>query len=407
MKKLCVYTCITGDYDNLKELEIIEDGIDYYCFTNNKKIKSNTWKVVYIEDKKLSNVLLARKTKLLGHPMINSKYDVLFWIDGDLRIRKPIKSFMDEYCDLDKYDFISFKHHARDNIFQEIKACLYFGRETREKALKLKEFYKKEKYKYDNVLIESTIMIKKNIDIVNETMKMWFDMLLNYSHRDQLSFNYVISKTNLNVNLIDLNVWNNEFFQFIRHNKSNDEKYRISFENKKLLKKDNDVERSIDDDFNGILYEKYKIDGDKYSMDFVVPFDTKKIEIEIIDSPNKIINNINTTKSKCSFKIEPLNLRKCGNFYISTSEKGKLLLTGNIKKDSRIVIDFNIEKSGDLYELIHDYETEKNKILAEKKKIEEEYYELQVAYYKIINSRGWKLLEKGRKIIKRRGSDTK
>ena len=250
-------------------------------------------------------------------------------------------------------------------------------------------------------------MIKKNIDIVNETMKMWFDMLLNYSHRDQLSFNYVISKTNLNVNLIDLNVWNNEFFQFIRHNKSNDEKYRISFENKKLLKKDNDVERSIDDDFNGILYEKYKIDGDKYSMDFVVPFDTKKIEIEIIDSPNKIINNINTTKSKCSFKIEPLNLRKCGNFYISTSEKGKLLLTGNIKKDSRIVIDFNIEKSGDLYELIHDYETEKNKILAEKKKIEEEYYELQVAYYKIINSRGWKLLEKGRKIIKRRGSDTK
>ena len=38
--KICVYTCITGDYDNPKEILKLEKGIDYYCFTNNKKIKS-------------------------------------------------------------------------------------------------------------------------------------------------------------------------------------------------------------------------------------------------------------------------------------------------------------------------------------------------------------------------------
>jgi len=48
MKKVCVYTCITGDYDNLKEIKNKEKNIDYYCFTNNKNIKSNTWKVEYI-----------------------------------------------------------------------------------------------------------------------------------------------------------------------------------------------------------------------------------------------------------------------------------------------------------------------------------------------------------------------
>ena len=66
MKRICVYTCITGDYDNLKEIKNKEKNIDYYCFTNNKNIKSKTWKVEYIEDKKLSNIILARKTKILG-----------------------------------------------------------------------------------------------------------------------------------------------------------------------------------------------------------------------------------------------------------------------------------------------------------------------------------------------------
>lgn len=28
--KICVYTCITGNYDKIKELEFKKDGIDYY-----------------------------------------------------------------------------------------------------------------------------------------------------------------------------------------------------------------------------------------------------------------------------------------------------------------------------------------------------------------------------------------
>ena len=42
MNKICVYTCITGNYDNLIEINNIEEGIDYICYTNNKEIKSKT-----------------------------------------------------------------------------------------------------------------------------------------------------------------------------------------------------------------------------------------------------------------------------------------------------------------------------------------------------------------------------
>ena len=60
-KKICVYTCITGDYDNLHEIKKKEKDIDYYLFTNNKNIKSKTWKVIYIENEELDKTFKKNK----------------------------------------------------------------------------------------------------------------------------------------------------------------------------------------------------------------------------------------------------------------------------------------------------------------------------------------------------------
>ena len=91
--KICVYTCITGDYDAVKEINC-EKGIDYYLFTNNKNLKSNSWKVIYIENEdNLSNVKLARKIKILGYPSITDNYEVNLWMDGAVEFKKPIFFF--------------------------------------------------------------------------------------------------------------------------------------------------------------------------------------------------------------------------------------------------------------------------------------------------------------------------
>ena len=160
MKKICVYTCITGDYDDLKELKNVEKGIDYYCFTNNKKITSKTWKVIYIEED-LSNVLLARKIKTLGHPKINNKYDIFLWMDAAEEFRKNIMDFINYYL-TEEDEFVCFKHGERDSILKEMDACVRFKKENVDNIEKLKEFYKKENYNYDNGLVESTVFIKRN-----------------------------------------------------------------------------------------------------------------------------------------------------------------------------------------------------------------------------------------------------
>ena len=44
-----IYTIITGNYDNIKQPLVIEEGVEYVLFTNNPGIvEAGVWKVVQI-----------------------------------------------------------------------------------------------------------------------------------------------------------------------------------------------------------------------------------------------------------------------------------------------------------------------------------------------------------------------
>ena len=83
--KVCLYTCITGDYDNSVFIDSTKVNCDLLFFTNNKNLGekfSKSWIVNYINDKEITdNKLLARKHKSLPHKYIPDKYDISIWID--------------------------------------------------------------------------------------------------------------------------------------------------------------------------------------------------------------------------------------------------------------------------------------------------------------------------------------
>lgn len=125
--------------------------------------------------------------------------------------KKNIKEFIKKYCDLEKYSLIGFKHGLRKSVFAEAIECIKLKKDNKEIIEKQIEKYKKMKYKDNNGLIESTIMVRKNSDNkLKKTMKDWFNEIKNYSYRDQLSFNYVASKNKIQFNLLDMNVFDNE-----------------------------------------------------------------------------------------------------------------------------------------------------------------------------------------------------
>ena len=53
--KIAIYTAFTGDYDTLKEPEVIDENCDYICFTDNPNLESDTWKIIQMDESTLDN----------------------------------------------------------------------------------------------------------------------------------------------------------------------------------------------------------------------------------------------------------------------------------------------------------------------------------------------------------------
>lgn len=382
MKKICVYTCITGEYDNLKEIKHKEKNIDYYCFTNNKNIKSNTWKVEYIEDKELSNILLARKTKILGTDYINNNYDILLWMDAAVEFKKPINDFINEYLD-EEDSFVCFKHGFRNKISDEMNACLRFRKENIENIEKLKKFYQKEKYPDDNGLIESTVYIKRPKDEkVIETMKLWFDMVKNYTKRDQLSFNYCIYKTGLKVKWINEKVFDNNWFKWYEHSSNKiKEEYMIYY--KDLDKYDYKYQQT----------GKYIIKNDEYIIDDIVKFDSDKIYIELSNVP------LIKYSVDCKYKVSYQNTIDYDNMKLFFKLPGFIFIKGKFKKGDKLLLKIKFEP-------LEDYEKDNlityfcdNKLEEKYNNLSAAYNELKESYDSILNSTSWKITKPIRSIM--------
>ena len=385
-EKICVYSCITGDYDKVNEVKK-EKGIDYYLFTNNKKIKSNSWKVIYIEDDSLSNVVLARKIKILGHPIINDNYDIALWMDGAVSFNTKIHDFISNFLEKDDV-FVAFKHGERNTIEDECKACVRYRKEDKSKIEKILNFYKKENYPDNNGLIESTVFIKRIKDEkVRETMNLWFDMIKNFTKRDQLSFNYCIYKTGLKVKWINEKVFNNDWFTWYNHSTSDSIKgYRVYFG-------DEDKDYNIDFDVQG----DYKIEGNTYSFKIEILNNTNNTIIYVTNVPCVWFSNI---KIK-NIKREEYDLTNVVNYDYNNKDifynsNATIKINKELHKGDMLEfqIDMKVLLESERLDLI-DYLVYSNNLLENdlknKKQVEEYCKSLEKEIDKMVNSNSWKI----------------
>ena len=332
MNKICVYTCITGNYDRLPPI-YNEEGIDYICYTNNKNVKSNEWQIRYIEDELLSNVQLARKIKILGTEELKL-YDVTMWMDGIIDFHSSIKKFINEYVDLKKYDLVGFKHSSRKSINEEIVACYESDRISLDDARYIQNQYKKVNFPDNNGLIESGVLFRNfNNKKLKDCMKLWFSFILKLSHRDQLSFNYAQYVKKIKINLLDINMWDNNYFIANLHSKS----FSIS-----LYFKENGVYLFK----NCIVFDNIYNLNDYISLK--IPVDTSSVRLKITSNSSIIINNI---KCNLSNDIKSINNKKWNdNFFVEFPAVFEI--DGNFKKGNELRIDYVVELFNK-YDAIH------------------------------------------------------
>lgn len=221
MNKIVCYTCITGNYDQLQEPKVVSTGIDYICFTDSP-IQSNVWKQrkIPLELQYLSNVKKQRVVKICPHRYL-SEYDVSIWIDGNISIIGNLNQFIKQY-DLNDSPLYSRIHPCRNCIYQEAKACIEMGKDFEGNVQKQIQKYKDESYPENIGMVETCILLRKHNDEKCVSIdNAWATELLQQSHRDQLSFNYICWKQNFLPGFLtkEFKINDNNYFRMIQHAK--------------------------------------------------------------------------------------------------------------------------------------------------------------------------------------------
>lgn len=215
-RKIC-YTAITGEYDNLKDPVVVSNGWDYICFTNNPNIKSTIWKIMPIptELEKLGNIKSQRMIKICPHRYLPN-YDECIWIDGNITIQCNLNNFVKQYCD---GAFHTVKHPDRNCIYSECNAIVRHKKDTQAHANEIKAKLENEGFPHNFGLAETGLIYRKNTPLVKQICEEWSDqMITNGTHRDQLTFNYVLWKLGANVEYLPSDiVRNGKLFKLNAH----------------------------------------------------------------------------------------------------------------------------------------------------------------------------------------------
>lgn len=122
-----IYTSIFGNYDTLKEPQVITPGWKYVCYTDQDFI-SDVWQIIKVQS--VDPWKSSKIYKILYEPDGKSIY-----IDGTFIINCNLDNFFDLYYD---GKIALMKHPERDCVYQEIEACIKLKRDDERSLLSAK-----------------------------------------------------------------------------------------------------------------------------------------------------------------------------------------------------------------------------------------------------------------------------
>ncbi len=182
-----------GDYDHLQEPEMVAEGWDYLCITNNPNLTSSVWTFIHIDDEGMDPVRLSRKYKICNH-LVDSEYDIRIYIDANIQIKKNLDSFLAISWN-NLADIAILYHPYHTDVTQEFRACLGRELDNTELIKSQKKTYFDSGFEDKYPQVNNRLIIRRtNNHQIKRLMNEWFNQVLNHSFRDQLSFNYVLEK---------------------------------------------------------------------------------------------------------------------------------------------------------------------------------------------------------------------
>lgn len=199
-----VYTALIGGYEDLINQPTAHgSSVEFICFTDNPHLESTTWRLEPMTPMlPFDMVRSQREIKIRGHRLLD-EFDELLYIDNAVLLTADPDSILDSW--LADHDYAVSRHSVRETVLDEFEQILALGYDD---AARVTEQLLHYAELYPDVLEQrpfwNGMFAWRNTPDVRVMMSHWFDHVLRYSRRDQLSANVAFSQSTVALNVIEM-----------------------------------------------------------------------------------------------------------------------------------------------------------------------------------------------------------
>lgn len=198
-----VYTALFGNYEQLVEQPVAStSGIDFICFSDEPR-DSASWHVIVVELPVPTDVVRsARHIKIVGHEALH-EFDEWLWIDNRVVLRAPPSEIFDLW--LCGFDLAIPVHDHRGSVEEEFRAVLRAGFDS---PYRVREQLHTLRRDMPDVLDEAPLwtglIARRHTAPIEQWARTWIAMVLLFSRRDQLSVNYAVARSGVELHAISV-----------------------------------------------------------------------------------------------------------------------------------------------------------------------------------------------------------
>lgn len=189
-EKVCVYTALFGDYDELPPVFEGSDEIDFICFTDKPRTTPG-WQFRVVGLTEENPILENRKYKILPHIHL-AEYDCSLYLDSNIFVVADIAKLLSTCI---TYPFAGWVHPERSDIYDELASIISSFRHEPNKMLEQFIHFKKEGLKRNSGMIEACFLWRDHRDsTVANLMEEWWAFIRTRGNRDQPGLTSLMEK---------------------------------------------------------------------------------------------------------------------------------------------------------------------------------------------------------------------
>lgn len=199
-KKIAVYTCILGNYDNLLEPLFVPDNCDFFVITDQKIAQDSKWNKIdpakYLDFNHISSPIEMNRYFKMKPQVCFSEYNYSVYVDGNFQIYTDLTEHINKIST--QYGIGVFAHAKRNCIYAEAAKCVELNKIDRQTKKKIITYMKQNQMPEDYGLLYCGMIARNH---KNETgikiMDEWWEEFKKFPFRDQIILPYVLYRNKI------------------------------------------------------------------------------------------------------------------------------------------------------------------------------------------------------------------